>query len=481
MPPLAAGALLVAGALWAGGVAAAEPTTAETVLDLMPEFEGSARPKGFRVFDDQTDARFGLEYELTYNPRRNLDLDSTEPDRRDRLSQEIKLSVDVLLGEHASVLLSVKGVADRDLKREGREPSSESAVERDDMWLQIRHLGGEPLSFQIGRIPLSEERTWWWDESLDAFRLTWRGEATFLDTGLGREIARVSNREEHIDKVEQGIGRWFGRAGYVWRPRHAVELFWLHAKDGSDSTPIGQVIPEEDADESDATLNWVGARLSGEERMADGMRIRYWGDVASVRGTERISDYVDSGTGVANQGDSIRKVRGTGFDVGASWTLGATFSPTVTAAYALGTGDSDDSDGVDGTFRQTGLNENKVRFRGVTRFRRYGEVFRPQLSNLSVSTVGLGARPIPSASIDVVWHRFFLMKADGRMPDSRLNRDPDGLSKELGSEVDLILGWRAASNVDLALRYGVFKAGRAFGTGQGETARNLEATLNLEF
>lgn len=177
-----------------------------------------------------------------------------------------------------------------------------------------------------------------------------------------------------------------------------------------------------------------------------------------------------------------RRVRGHAVDAGLMWTLGVAGRPTLTLGYARGSGDADRGDDVDARFRQSGLQENKARFRGVTRFRYYGEMLRPeQLSNLEVATVGLGLRPTGDTSVDLIGHRYRQPVASTSLVDSRLDADPNGLDRALGTEVDLVLGWRATRWLDLAARGGVFRAGQAFGEKAGRRASYAEVELKVTF
>ena len=126
----------------------------------------------------------------------------------------------------------------------------------------------------------------------------------------------------------------------------------------------------DDRDESEADLTWVGVRSVGE--LLDDLE--YWVEAAAVRGA-----------------DGRRDVRGHGFDTGATWAFeDVAMEPSVTLAFARGSGDRNRRDGVDRDFRQTGLQDNTARFNGVTSFAYYGETLDPELSNLNVFTIGVG-------------------------------------------------------------------------------------------
>jgi hypothetical protein len=242
------------------------------------------------------------------------------------------------------------------------------------------------------------------------------------------------------------------------------------------------VLPEDKADPSDARLRWFGLRATGDQRIGAAQRFGYWLDGAWVRGRETVTDLRDFGSDqVRVAGLSDQAVRGHALDAGIMWTLPGAWRPTVTVAYARGSGDGDAGDGVDHAYRQTGLQENKARYRGVNRFRYYGELLRPDLSNLAIRTVAFGLRFLPRSSLEIVLHDYRQIHLSRSAPSDRLDASPRGVERSLGRELDLILGVREWERVELAARLGIFRAGRAFGSRTGEHAALLELAVTWIF
>ena len=103
-------------------------------------------------------------------------------------------------------------------------------------------------------------------------------------------------------------------------------------------------------------------------------------------------DESPSGQLVAGAG-SPRRVRGHAWDVGAQWRFPGEARPTPQpGAWASGSGRRRHPTRRIENFRQTGLQENKGRMSGVKRWRFYGEVLDPELSNLRVASAGFGLR-----------------------------------------------------------------------------------------
>ena len=70
-------------------------------------------------------------------------------------------------------------------------------------------------------------------------------------------------------------------------------------------------------------------------------------------------------------------------DVGGRWDSRLPGQPSFILGYALGSGDKNPQRGSDRAFRQTGLQANDEEFRT------YGELLRPELSNLSIPTLAV--------------------------------------------------------------------------------------------
>jgi len=154
------------------------------------------------------------------------------------------------------------------------------------------------------------------------------------------------------------------------------------------------------------------------------------------------------------------KLGGWGLDLGTIRSIGERWY--VTTAWAFGQGDAKTGNGTDGNFRQTGLQDNNGKFGGVTSFRYYGELIDPELANMHIATLGVGFRFTENSSIDLVGHYYLQDKAARRIVDSDIDQRPNGIDRELGWEIDAIVGWRPVRAWDFELVLGRFKPGKAF-------------------
>ena len=186
--------------------------------------------------------------------------------------------------------------------------------------------------------------------------------------------------------------------------------------------------------------------------------------------------------GSRDDGSGSRSVSAWGYDAGTTWAPPFISPLYFTCGYALGNGDSSTS-GTDGTFRQTGFQDNKGKFGGVSSFRYYGELVDPELSNLGILTLGIGARIIERTSLDLIYHTYTQDVANTEFSQppvqSNLKTKPNGINAEIGSELDVILGFRRFSSWDLAIVGAWFQSGDAFDTGDDAFLGKIQLRYRL--
>ncbi|MEO5658852.1 MAG: alginate export family protein [Polaromonas sp.] len=421
-------------------------------------------------------------WEYTDELRNNFNLDRTRARNRRVREHEVKLEARTRPSNDTEIFLRAVGL-DESRRTQGSAGTEENqSLERGQAWIKVERLGGTPWAVQAGRVPLIDRRAWWWDEDLDAVRLLHAGDKWQLDTGLAREVARVSSAEHGIASKARGVTRWFGQATWHLAPRHSIDAFWLHARDGSaQPTPGSLAASEDDADPSDLSARWHGLRASGEWRFGKGPRLAYWLDTAVLRGSERLTRYTERDDGQLTAGSTTtRRVRGQALDLGATLVLPVALRPSITLGYARGSG-GERSATLDNNFRQTGLQENKARLAGVKRLRRYGELLRPELSNLAVTTLGVGVRVLKHSSIELVAHRYRQPVPSTEITGARLSTDPLGANGDIGHELDLAIVLREWRHTDLSLKWSRFKPGAAFASNRRDPANAVELGLTINF
>jgi alginate production protein len=483
-------ALVVVCTPWAAAAqsqtAPVEPAPADEVTapvpGLRPDERRSDKPVTLDVFGSPVE--LGLSYEVTHERRLNFDLDATRQRGRDVIDHEVKL--DARGRACNTIRWSLQGVALADRRQASSDGAAADrhAFERGQTWLLFERVGGLPWSVQAGRIALIERRSWWWDDDLDAVRLSYTpAEPTLwrFETGLAHEVLKRSSGDRGVAPALKGVTRWFGHTGVRWAPEQTLEGLWLVAQDQSGQPAAGTRVDAGTEDSADARQAWLGLRASGEARFDSGHRLIYRADAALLRGRETRTPFDATATGQLAAGDSsTRRVRGRAWDLGAQWRLPGDARPTFSLNLARGSGGVADAT-QDRNFRQTGLQENKGRVAGVKRIRYYGELLDPELSNLQVATLGFGVRVLANSSAELMLHQYRQAVVSTRLTGSRLAQDPAGTNRDIGRELDLLFAVREFKHVELTLKLARFLPGAAFAVGRRDAAHSVEIGATLTF
>lgn len=354
-----------------------------------------------------------VEFEIEADRYHDLDLDRGA---RDAFAfTRIKLTPELLIKPSAEIDLHLEGRWEtRRVLHDPADYGSEFVRTRLRSAYVLYQPSDGPWVLQAGRRRFRDDREWLFDEHLDALRVAWASGP--FRTELS--VSSVVIDPEPGDEVRRVIG--FLQYAPAWG---TLELFGIDTR----------------VKDSEARPAWYGMRLRARPVQA----LRVYADAAWRRG---------------RNGDTA--LRGHGFDLGGTWSFAGAWKPSVTAAYAHGSGDGRPGDGRDTTFRQTGMQDNNGRIAGVETFQYYGTVFDPELSNLSIQTLAAGIRPLPNTSVELVWHGYRRDSANARVR-SGLEINPTGAGKDLGQSVELLLGHRTR-HTRSSLALGWFKPGRAY-------------------
>ena len=365
-------------------------------------------------------------------------------------------------------------------------------VERGEMWMSSTNIADSGFNLELGRLDFEDDRLWWWDEDLDALRLSYERGDVEVALSVARELAPARSDLGSVVPEDNRAFRLIAEASWEFRPNHTLQFFGLAQDDHSPEETLGQIVRNEDKDDSDADLAWIGLRaMGGWESKSRGV-LGYWLDTALVGGQERFIEFealspepvvVEEPTDGSEIGSSVvaestarstssssvvskstvRSVRGWALDAGLTWILPVFAEPRITASYAIGSGDGSPDEGADRSFRQTGLHSNEPGFGGVRRFRQYGLLLDPELSNLSVLTIGVGCSLLQSSSLDLVYHRYRLQEPAASLRSARIDTTLNGRDRDLGEAFDLVLGIEEWERVEVEVAGSVFQAGPAFG------------------
>jgi len=416
------------------------------------------------------------EYEIKLDYRKNFALDEGGRDDLLRFDQEFQLRWSYQYKDWLSVLLEGKLLGEHQLYTGGGGKKSEFDPERGEAWARFGNLFGRDLSVKMGRQNFDEPRKWWWDDDLDAVAVRYRNYPWFFELGVAQEILPVSLRDSFIDPENKGVLRVLSRASWFFFQDHALELFSLYQNDNSITQSVGTVVKTDREDPSDATLWWGGLRAAGREAIGQYGEISYWTDLAMVLGKEKLLEFDNAGRGrerVTSRKD--QRARGWAIDVGGRWESSLPLRPSLILGYARGSGDKKPNSGTDYSFRQTGLQANDEEFRT------YGELLRPELSNLSIPVVAVQFPIFSRSHVEFAYRHFRQVYAAPFLRDARIEADPDGIQKNIGQEWMLYSMVKEWKNIEIEIVGAAFRAGRAYGNLSGKMAYSLFSQVTYEF
>ncbi len=388
-------------------------------------------PLRFRLGDN-----LRLGGSLTLKLRENKDRDLRRNRNRNRTSLRLEAKLDGLwrFDERGSFAFAEAtfGRRNRFIKSRPDTLSRIESLSRGYLYWAV----GEDLRLQVGRQDFDDDREWLYNEVLDAARLRWTlGTFQF-------EVAAATGRELLDDaNVTENTQAFVVMAQHSIDDHHRISAYFIQRKD----TNLPNFEPQ-----------LVGLRSF----LRRSRGLGHWVELAYAGG------YVGR-----------RLVRGFAVDLGAVYRFDAALRPTITLGYAMASGRHDGSTRVG--FRQTGLQDNNGKFGGVQSFRYYGETLDPELANLHVTTVGLGIRPLRTASLDVVFHTYRQAVASTSLLATGLRASPTGTTHYLGRGFDLILGYRLRNRLGLQLLAAQFNPGHAFA--DNATAYKFEFVMRLGF
>ena len=392
-----------------------------------------------------------------------------------------------------------------------REKTSDVAardfVERGEFWLYAQPISQFPLTFEFGRIDFEDDRRWWWDQDLDALRVTFTTPSFDLAVTVARELFPIHSDRDFIEPEHEALRRWFVETSWDWRIDQSIQFFTLLHDDHSQTPGIGQIVAKEREDASDATLTWLGARATGTWARGSAGNLDYWLDAAWVDGNERAVDFAPASGAQSVVNEQVQQdIHGWAFDVGATWTAsiatnrvegcqeqlsgwrkywpcGSNFlyDPRFTLAYARGSGDANPSDANDHAFRQTGLHTNAPGFGGVQSFRGYGVLLDPELSNLAIVTAAAGISLFEASSLDLIYHYYRQIQPADTLRGARLSTVLNGQDRDLGHGLDLVLAVEEWERLHFEISLSTLRTGAAFGAQRGQWAWGAFAELRFAF
>lgn len=418
----------------------------------------------------------GASLELLHEEIKNIDFQRSAGDDLRTSKQEVQVQFFYRASENLSALIEVKGKAEQQAYSDGASPRSEKEVERGETWVGWQRLFDGNASIKIGRQNFVEPRRWWWDDDLDALRFDYGYGPWQLTLGVAEALGRKSSRRNFIDPEDEDLVRFLGHANWSLASGLHFSAFYLRQRDDSPRPPLDSLVEDARLDESDADLRWIGLRATGDIGLQTGGMFAYWLDTAVVSGNETVFGYRSQTGGMSRvAAHRQQQVRGHAVDLGLSWKPAAPSVPTLALSHARGSGDKNLDDDTDRAFRQTGLHDP------TQEFRYYGELLRPELSNLSITTASLGFVVRGDSRLTLGYHRFRQVHPAGLLRGARIESQPTGQDKDIGREISLLAEFREWEHLKVALAAATFRAGKAFGAAAGERANSIFLELTYDF
>ncbi|MDH3626996.1 MAG: alginate export family protein [Acidobacteriota bacterium] len=432
----------------------------QTVLGLLgvdvragrrASWDGIARPRSLIDDDDVRPirgmilGRFGRlsgEVRFDYKHRDNLDLTDQIDDGSDTGRLRARVEWILPATRRMSGMLQLKAESERELEDGADDFSDDSDVTLGRAYITMHGLANGRGSVQLGRSRFDDARDWLFNRDMDAARVFFDFTRVRLEASVFEELIDAVPRHRDIGNLHLAMTVYPGR-------RHELSAYLLDRNDRF-VTASGRV--------RDFSPRLLGIRAAGEGKHV----WSYWLDTALARGS------MDS-----------TELDGWALDVGGTLVARLKGEPSLTLGYAIGSGDEDPFDNVDQTFRQSGLQLNNGKWNGVSSFRYYGEALRPELANLSISTIGFGLRPKRKTSIDLIYHRYRLDTpaaelVNATFDDRRLNL----IDLDIGEEWDLVVGFEELRHFEFELDLGYFEPGDAF---LGPTDSSAVVRLKLKY
>lgn len=400
-------------ALLTTGNSAAQNTTLSTVLNA------AAQDKAAGWAGTEISSSLGIELQKSDGR------DGEEIDRdTGRFRTDLKLALRQPLGEAARFQAQLELRAEYLTNREARDmpDSSQTSYELERFYFQ-RYHSGKIIRWRFGRQEIDDLTGSAVDEVLDGIRVTVESETLQLDLSYTRQDWIQASTDDRSDEIYNTL------AQLTFRPTRSTRWMpYLLHRDERD------LVSGDDL----STATWLG--IQGTVKLSPDWR--YWLD-AAMRDGKHIENNENLGGFEAN--------------IGLTWIRKGRFKPTYSIGFAHASND----------YRQSGLHSNDFRANGYSRFRYLGEVLDPELANLQVLTLGIGAQSGKRWSGDFALHTYQQVKLENNIRGSDLAFEPDGNSKDLGWGLDVIVAWQRSDQLEFQAKAGILEPGSAFSNDAG--------------
>lgn len=371
-------------------------------------------------------------------------------------------------------------------------------VELRQAWVEVDNIGGhKPAAVKIGRQRFREDRGLWWNRDLDAARVSYDTTLTkgFVAVGENQAQYRIGNDNE-FDRDEEDRLRVLSELSHQYKKDQFIEARFLFEDDHSGTYNVGQNVNADDRDDDDFSLAWFGLRAKGKNLLfaKEAPKVSYRVDIIGMTGE---ATNVSTTSGPSSDVRTVSAVNtrdalGFAFDGGLDVELPIPLSPTLSVGYAYGSGD--DGSGDSSAFRQSGLDGNTSQFpeeKVSNSLRNYGEVLRPELSNIHILNTGVTFPVLQASDLSLNYFSYWLDDKKTGLQDDGISARLNGQDSHVGQALDLSTNLNIGEELNLpqdylkntALRFklGTFKAGKAYGAQENEYAFRGSSEVRMKF
>ena len=421
---------------------------------------------------------FDYDFELSYE-RSALDGRTLGDDRTgDRFVEEeleFEISLEYQVNNDLYLFFTGALVDDSETLETSGADQSINGFERREMG--VGYFFGEAVDsvFIVGRSEFVSASEWWvwWDEELDAVRLESAYGNFEVLAAVAEELARENSQDDFIDPELKDVRRVLFSLAWEFVPQQTLTLYHLDQSDRSSGYRLGEIEDIEKIDDEDADLDWTGISYQGEFDSTSAGLLAIELHAARVSGNETIYEFGDPENGSTELEDIFeRDVSGIAYGFLLGWTPAQLDSWTLVIGGARGDGDSNPDSSRDNAFRGNNLEGDSESF---------GELYRPELSNLDLDLIGVAWQINAETELALYRYDYQQRELAEEMRDVAIDLDLTGNSRDLGSEIDLVLTIETGKGLELILTAAEFDPGKAYGSFSNETASYFNVEIVYEF
>lgn len=315
------------------------------------------------------------------------------------------------------------------------ESSAKLDFDVKELYVRSQNLFDNYANFLIGRKYLKDKRGWYYKTSLDTIGVSNKNDLLLYELYLGERLTKNTSSYDpnEVSTNLKNAKFLFAHLSYEYYKDNTIEGFFIH----------------EDNKNAAKKLNWTGLRMLGKIPQRNFDEFSYWADIAHVSGDykQNIAD--------ANKSSNIK---GLGLDIGAKYYF-ANYYSAIAGSIAYGSGGGN-------LFVQPSFTNDRSNFLSKDlSFRYYGEFLQPELSNMIISSLYLlhYFNPIKDKTLILALHNYTQDNSSSTQFSATSKVvNPNGKSKDIGNEIDLILHYDLLTGTYWRFTLGYFLGGDAF-------------------